>query len=100
MRSAAGQYGIWRWLGTRQIARSACLPASSEPTASPMPSANAALIVVAMPICADEADCAEALAKFFHEMGGEPTPQAKLAISMSTLPQETTTIVLESRGKA
>jgi hypothetical protein len=52
-----------------------------------------------MPICADEADCAEALAKFFHEMGGEPTPQAKLAISMSTLPQETTTIVLESRGK-
>jgi L-ascorbate metabolism protein UlaG (beta-lactamase superfamily) len=56
-------------------------------------------IVIAMPVCADEADCAEALATFFHEMGGEPTPQPKLAISMSTLPQETTTIVLESRGK-
>jgi L-ascorbate metabolism protein UlaG (beta-lactamase superfamily) len=56
-------------------------------------------IVVAMPVCPDEADCAEALAKFFHEMGGEPTPQPKLAVAMSTLPQETTTVVLESRGK-
>jgi len=56
-------------------------------------------IVVAMPVCPDEADCAEALAKFFHEMGGEPTPQPKLAVSFSTLPQETTTVVLESRGK-
>jgi len=56
-------------------------------------------IVVAMPVCPDEADCGEALAKFFHEMGGEPTPQPKLAVSMSTLPQETTTVVLESRGK-
>jgi len=56
-------------------------------------------IVVAMPVCPEEADCAEALAKFFHEMGGEPTPQPKLAVSFSTLPQETTTVVLESRGK-
>ena len=56
-------------------------------------------IVVAMPVCPEESDCAEALAKFFHEMGGEPTPQPKLAVSFSTLPQETTTVVLESRGK-
>jgi len=56
-------------------------------------------IVVAMPVCVDEADCAEALAKFFHEMGGEPTPQPKLAVTISTLPQETTAVLLESRGK-
>lgn len=56
-------------------------------------------IVVAMPVCADEADCAEALAKFFHEMGGEPTPQAKLSVTISTLPSETTAVLLESRGK-
>ncbi len=56
-------------------------------------------LVVAMPVCPDEADCAEALAKFFHEMGGEPTPQAKLAVTISTLPSETTAVVLESRGK-
>jgi L-ascorbate metabolism protein UlaG (beta-lactamase superfamily) len=57
-------------------------------------------IVVAMPVCEDDADCAEALAKFFHEMGGEPTPQSKLAVSISTLPAETTAVLLESRGKA
>jgi L-ascorbate metabolism protein UlaG (beta-lactamase superfamily) len=56
-------------------------------------------IVVAMPVCPDEADCAEALAKFFHEMGGEPTPQSKLSVTISTLPSETTAVLLESRGK-
>ena len=34
-------------------------------------------IVVPMPICEDEADCAEALAKFFHEMGAEPVDPAE-----------------------
>ena len=57
-------------------------------------------LVIAMPVCADDADCAEALAKFFHEMGGDPTAQPKLSVSISTLPQETTTVLLESRGKA
>jgi L-ascorbate metabolism protein UlaG (beta-lactamase superfamily) len=57
-------------------------------------------IVVAMPICPNDADCAEALAKFFHEMGGEPTPQPKLAVTISSLPGETTAVLLESRGKA
>jgi L-ascorbate metabolism protein UlaG (beta-lactamase superfamily) len=56
-------------------------------------------LVIAMPVCPDEADCADALAKFFHEMGGEPTPQPKLAVTISTLPQETTAVLLESRGK-
>lgn len=57
-------------------------------------------IVIAMPVCPDDADCAEALAKFFQEMGGDPTAQPKLAVSFSTLPQETTTVLLESRGKS
>jgi L-ascorbate metabolism protein UlaG (beta-lactamase superfamily) len=56
-------------------------------------------IVVAMPVCAVETDCTDALAKFFHEMGGEPTPQPKLAVTISTLPAETTAVLLESRGK-
>lgn len=58
-----------------------------------------ARIVVPMPLCEDEADCAEALAKFFHEMGAEPTAQPKLSVSPSSLPQETTAVLLESRGK-
>ncbi len=57
-------------------------------------------IVVPMPVCEDEADCDEALAKFFHEMGGEPTLQPKLAVTPSGLPAETTVARLESRGKA
>lgn len=56
-------------------------------------------IVIPMPLCDDDADCAEALAKFFHEMGAEPTTQPKLSITMSSLPLETTTVLLESRGK-
>jgi len=57
-------------------------------------------IVVPMPVCEDERDCDEALAKFFHEMGGSPGPaQPKLQIAMSALPEETTVVLLESRGK-
>jgi L-ascorbate metabolism protein UlaG (beta-lactamase superfamily) len=56
-------------------------------------------IVVPMPLCDDEADCAEALKRFFHEMGGEPLVQPKLSVTASSLPTETTTVLLESRGK-
>jgi hypothetical protein len=56
-------------------------------------------IVVPMPVCDDEADCREALAKFFHEMGSEPVTQPKLSVTPTTLPDETTTVLLESRGK-
>jgi len=80
----------------------ACVPVGGALSATKAAELVAQLdpkIVVAMPVCPDEADCAEALGRFFHEMGGEPTPQPKLSVSISTLPQETTTVVLESRGK-
>jgi L-ascorbate metabolism protein UlaG (beta-lactamase superfamily) len=56
-------------------------------------------IVVPMPICEDDADCEEALKKFFHEMGAEPVVQPKLSVTATSLPAETTTVLLESRGK-
>lgn len=56
-------------------------------------------IVVPMTVCEDDADCAEALARFFHEMGTEPLVQPKLAVTATSLPSETTTVLLESRGK-
>jgi L-ascorbate metabolism protein UlaG (beta-lactamase superfamily) len=56
-------------------------------------------IVVPMPVCEDDADCAEALRKFFHEMGAEPVTQPKLSVTASSLPSETVTVLLESRGK-
>jgi L-ascorbate metabolism protein UlaG (beta-lactamase superfamily) len=56
-------------------------------------------IVVAMPLDDAAPESREALAKFFHEMGGDPTPQPKLSVSISSLPLETTAVLLESRGK-
>jgi L-ascorbate metabolism protein UlaG (beta-lactamase superfamily) len=57
-------------------------------------------IVVPMPVCEEEADCADAMGRFLHEMGTTPpAPTARLSISMSQLPADTTTILLEARGK-
>jgi L-ascorbate metabolism protein UlaG (beta-lactamase superfamily) len=57
-------------------------------------------IVVAMPLDEESQGSRDVLAKFFHEMGGEPpTAQPKLSITISGLPAETTTVLLESRGK-
>jgi L-ascorbate metabolism protein UlaG (beta-lactamase superfamily) len=57
-------------------------------------------IVVPMTVCEEDADCEEALKRFLHEMGAEPVVQPKLTITASTLPAETTTVLLESRGRA
>jgi L-ascorbate metabolism protein UlaG (beta-lactamase superfamily) len=57
-------------------------------------------IVVPMTVCEVEADCDEALKRFLHEMGAEPVVQAKLSVTLSSLPVETTTVLLEARGKA
>jgi L-ascorbate metabolism protein UlaG (beta-lactamase superfamily) len=57
-------------------------------------------IVVPMPVCDDEAACEPILARFLHEMGtaaGEPQP--RLSLTPGSLPEETTTVLLESRGK-
>jgi L-ascorbate metabolism protein UlaG (beta-lactamase superfamily) len=56
-------------------------------------------IVVPMPLCDDDRDCEDALKKFFHEMGAEPVTQPKLSVTATSLPAETTTVLLESRGK-
>src|SRR5207247_5723678 len=56
----------------------ACVPVGGALTATKAAELVAQLdpkIVVAMPVCPEESDCAEAVARFFHEMGGEPTPQ-------------------------
>ena len=58
-------------------------------------------IVIPMPICENEAECEEAIDKFFHEMGGaRPPVQSKLAVLPSSLPAETTSVLLEVRGRA
>jgi L-ascorbate metabolism protein UlaG (beta-lactamase superfamily) len=56
-------------------------------------------IVIPMPVCEIDADCEESMARFLHEMGTEPQAQPKLSVTPSSLPSETTTVVLESRSK-
>jgi len=58
-------------------------------------------IVVPMPVCESEEACEPILARFLHEMGTSASePQARLAMTPGSLPDETTTVLLESRGKA
>lgn len=80
----------------------ACVPiggALSATTAAALIAQLDPKIVVPMPVCETEADCDDALKKFLHEMGATPTVQAKLTVTTSALPAETTTVLLESRGK-
>lgn len=81
----------------------ACVPiggALSATTAAALVAQLDPKIVIPMPVCEVEAACDEALRKFLHEMGSQPNVQAKLSVTSSTLPAETTTVLLESRGKA
>jgi L-ascorbate metabolism protein UlaG (beta-lactamase superfamily) len=79
-----------------------CLPIGGALTAATAAALVAQLdpkIVIPMPVCEDEAACDEAVKQFLHEMGAEPLIQPKLSIMPSSLPAETTTVLLESRGK-
>jgi len=80
----------------------ACVPIGgslSAPKAAELVAQLDPKIVIAMPLQDGDKDTNEALAKFFHEMGGEPTPQPKLSVTLSQLPAETTAVLLEARGK-
>ena len=80
----------------------ACVPLGGSLSPSQAAAVIAQLdpqIVVPMPICEDDAECAEALKRFFHEMGAEAVTQPKVSVTATSLPAETTTVLLESRGK-
>lgn len=86
-------------LGTVDIA---CVPlggALSPTRAAALVAQLDPKVVIPMPVCENEADCTEVLAKFFHEMGAEPVTQPKLSVTATSLPSETITVLLESRGK-
>ncbi len=80
----------------------ACVPIGGALSATKAAELMAQLdprIVVPMPVCEDDADCRDALARFLHEMGGEPASQPKLSVTATGLPAEPTTVLLDSRGK-
>lgn len=79
-----------------------CVPVGGALTATTAAALVAQLdpkIVVPMPVCEDESACDDAVKQFLHEMGAERVVQPKLQITPSSLPPETTTVLLESRGK-
>ena len=58
-------------------------------------------LVVPLTVNADPAASAHALDRFLHEMGASNlVPQARLAVTISTVPNETTVVLLEPRGRA
>ena len=59
-------------------------------------------LVVPIAVCEEESACDAEMAKFLHEMGVQqaPTPQPKLTVTISSVPQELTLILLESKGKS
>jgi L-ascorbate metabolism protein UlaG (beta-lactamase superfamily) len=73
--------------GTLNATRAAELVAQLDPS-----------IVIPMMIVEDAAGD-EALRRFLHEMGAQPQAQARLSITPSSLPDETTTVLLEPRGR-
>jgi L-ascorbate metabolism protein UlaG (beta-lactamase superfamily) len=81
----------------------ACVPIGGRLSATKAAELVAQLdphIVVPMPVCEVEKDCEEAMAKFLHEMGAtDAAPQQRLSITASSLPGETTTFLLEQRGR-
>ncbi len=81
----------------------ACVPIGGHLSATKAAELVAQLdphIVVPMPVCEIEKDCEEAMAKFLHEMGAtDAVPQQRLSITPTGLPDETTTVLLEQRGK-
>jgi L-ascorbate metabolism protein UlaG (beta-lactamase superfamily) len=81
----------------------ACVPIGGQLSATRAAEVVAQLdpkIVIPMAVCDDERECDEALAKFLHEMGAkDTTAQVKLTVTPSSIPEETTTVRLEARGK-
>jgi L-ascorbate metabolism protein UlaG (beta-lactamase superfamily) len=87
-------------LGEIGAVQVACVPVGGALTparAAEMVAALSASLVVPMPL-GDDPDAA--LATFLKEMNvTDPQPVARLTVSVSTVPQETTVVVLDSRGK-
>jgi L-ascorbate metabolism protein UlaG (beta-lactamase superfamily) len=58
-------------------------------------------LVVPLTVNPDPAVSAQALDRFVHEMGASKLePQAKLSVSISTVPEDTTLVLLEPRGRS
>ncbi len=81
----------------------ACVPIGGHLSAAKAAEVVAQLevtLVIPLLVAGNEADAQSALAKFLHEMGVKDlTPQPRLTVTVSSVPQETTVALLESRAR-
>ena len=81
-----------------------CIPIGGRLTAvraSELVAQLDANLVVPLAVAEDEAEGQQQVARFLHEMGvGQaPATQARLVVTVSSVPQELTLIMLEQRGR-
>ena len=80
-----------------------CVPVGSALSAARAAELVAQLdanLIVPMPVGDDDEAAAHGLERFLHEMSVQhPTPVPRLTVTISTVPQETTVVVLEARGR-
>ena len=81
----------------------ACVPVGGSLSAARVAEVVSQLdasLVVPLPVAESDDDSAAAMARFFHEMGvTAPAPQSKLTVTISSVPDETTVVLLEQRGR-
>jgi L-ascorbate metabolism protein UlaG (beta-lactamase superfamily) len=82
----------------------ACVPVGGSLSAARAAELVAQLdanLIVPLTVGDDHGHSLSELDRFLHEMSVQhPTPVPRLAVSISTVPQETTVVVLEPRGRA
>lgn len=88
-------------IGTAEVV---CVPIGGALTAARAAELVAQLdakLVIPLTVTQDEAAGNAEMAKFLHEMGAaDPTPQPRLTVTSSSIPEESTVIVLESRARS
>lgn len=88
-------------MGHIDIACLAIGPALGASQAAELVAQMDARLVLPMPVAADATVADEDLQRFLHEMSvTDPQAVPKLNVSISTIPHETTVVVLEPRGRS
>ena len=80
-----------------------CVPIGGHLTAARAAEVAAQLdagLVVPLAVGGNEEETAAAMGRFLHEMGAKDlTPQARMSVTPSSVPEEATVVLLEARGR-
>lgn len=99
---------IGHLLSEEQLGEIGSVEIACVPVGGGLPATRAAELVAQLDanlvvpmILADDEQAGAELARFLHEMGAsETTPQSRLSVTISSVPTESTVVVLEPRGRS